>query len=242
MTLTPVADVERPLRARVTATALYDAALRQHAAGLSAQLWVTCELGSRPVPLARWCAASQACEPADVIAMATVLSTVPAGGTVLDLGCGPGRHTGYLTDRGLAVVGVDTSRRAVALTRARGARAVWGDGLGCLPTSPDGGSRWDAVLLLDGNIGIGGDPHRLLLRVRELLAPTGRLLVELDVDGVTAVGPVRLDDGVRTSAAFPWARLGRPDLPSTAASAGLAVLQEWTTDDRAFAVLCPVPS
>jgi hypothetical protein len=44
------------------------------------------------------------------------------------------------------------------------------------------------VLLLDGNIGIGGDPHRLLRRVRELLTPTGRLLVELDVDGVTAVG------------------------------------------------------
>jgi SAM-dependent methyltransferase len=242
VTFTPVAPVVRPRRARVTATALYDAALREHAAGLPAQLWVTCSLGTRPVPLARWCAASQACEPADVMALEAVLSTVPTGGAVLDLGCGPGRHTGYLADRGLAVVGVDTSRRAVAMTRARGARAVWGDGLGSLPTSPDGAGCWDAVLLLDGNIGIGGDPHRLLRRVRELLTPTGRLLVELDVDGVTAVGLARLDDGVRTSAAFPWARLSLRDLPETATATGLAVLQEWTTDDRAFAFLGQVPS
>jgi hypothetical protein len=177
VTLAPVAPAVRPLRARFTATALYDAALQQHAAGLPAH----------------------------------------------------------------------TSRRAVAMTRARGARAVWGDGLGCCwATNPDGDAdvagRWDAVLLLDGNIGIGGNPHRLRRRVRELLTPTARLLVELDVDGVTAVGPARLDDGVRTSAAFPWARLSLRDLPGTATATGLAVLQEWTTDDRAFAFLGQVPS
>jgi hypothetical protein len=31
-------------------------------------------------------------------------------------------------------------------------------------------------------------------------------------------------------------------LPGTATATGLAVLQEWTTDDRAFALLGQVPS
>lgn len=233
-------------REQVSATSLYDAALQRHAAGLPAELRVICGTGTRSLPLERWCAGSDACEPADVLAMEVLRRAVPAGAAVLDLGCGPGRHTGYLTDRGLVVLGVDTSRRAVALTRARGARAVWGDGLGCLGASPDGGAagagRWDAVLLLDGNIGIGGDPTRLLRRVRQLLSATGCLLVELDVADVTDAGAVQLSDGVRTSAAFAWARLSRRDLPATAHAAAMTVLQEWTTDARTFALLAPVPS
>ena len=49
------------------------------------------------------------------------------------------------------------------------------------PVPGEGG--WDTVLLADGNIGIGGDPVALLTRCRELLAPAGRVLVELDPPG-----------------------------------------------------------
>jgi len=222
--------------AEVSPTELYDTALDQSAAGLAAELWVTGRGGSRRLPLARWCAAG-AGDPADVEALEELRRVLPAGAAVLDLGCGPGRHAAYLTDRGVGVLGVDTSCRAVALTRARGARAVRGDALD-LPLT----GRWDAVLLLDGTIGIGGDPHRLLQRVRALLTTAGRLLVELDVQGSTDAGPVRLSDGVRTSGGFPWARVARQDLPTVATAAGLAVLRDWTTDARAFALLGKVPS
>ena len=38
---------------------------------------------------------------------------------------------------------------------------------------PPGEGRWDTVLFIDGNVGIGGDPIALLRRVRQLLAPAG---------------------------------------------------------------------
>ena len=46
-----------------------------------------------------------------------------------------------------------------------------------------GEGRWDTALLADGNIGIGGDPVALLARVRELLAPEGRVVVDLAAPG-----------------------------------------------------------
>jgi hypothetical protein len=38
-------------------------------------------------------------------------------------------------------------------------------------------------VLLDGNIGIGGDPVLLLCRVRDLLAPHGKVLIAPDRSG-----------------------------------------------------------
>jgi SAM-dependent methyltransferase len=245
VTFVPFTPEARPGRVEVSAAQLYDTALHRRSTGLPAELWVDTGSGARRLPLSRWCAPSGTCDTADIRALETLRRVLPAAATVLDLGCGPGRHTGYLTQHGLLVLGVDTSHTAVALTRARGANAVWGDGLGCLPARPDGASpagRWDAVLLLDGNVGIGGDPCRLLRRVRELLTPTGLLLVELDADGVTDSRRVRLSDGTRTSAGFAWARLAGRDLPAAAGAAGLQVLRTWMTDVREFALVGPVPS
>jgi SAM-dependent methyltransferase len=42
---------------------------------------------------------------------------LPPGGRVLDVGCGPGRHTHALAARGFEVVGVDISERFIALAR-----------------------------------------------------------------------------------------------------------------------------
>ncbi|MFI8999181.1 class I SAM-dependent methyltransferase [Streptomyces sp. NPDC053541] len=44
---------------------------------------------------------------------------VPAGGRVLDLGCGPGRNARYLAERGFAVDAVDLSAGALAWARER---------------------------------------------------------------------------------------------------------------------------
>ena len=89
-----------------------------------------------------------------------------ARGAVLDAGCGPGRLVAELAAQGREAVGVDTSRVAIALTRALGATAVRRSIF--QPVPGEGG--WDTVLLADGNIGIGGDPVALLTRCRDLLA------------------------------------------------------------------------
>src|SRR4051812_40200092 len=108
-------------------------------------------------------------------------------GPVLDVGCGPGRLAAGLLARGLPALGVDIAPSAVAQARARGATALLRSVYERLP----GEGRWTTVLLADGNVGIGGDPYRLLSRVGELLAPAGALLVEVGGPG-TLSGPVRL--------------------------------------------------
>ena len=54
------------------------------------------------------------------------LAHVPAGGTVLDVGCGSGEPIArYLIDRGLGVVGVDASPSMIDLCRARFPDSEW---------------------------------------------------------------------------------------------------------------------
>ena len=60
--------------------------------------------------------------------------------------------------------------------RAGGAQALRHSLFDPLP----GEGRWATVLLMDGNVGIGGDPVALLARINQLLAPAGIALVEVD--------------------------------------------------------------
>ena len=46
-----------------------------------------------------------------------------------------------------------------------------------------GTGRWATALLFDGNVGIGGDPARLLRRVRRAARPDGRAIVEMAPPG-----------------------------------------------------------
>jgi len=155
-------------------------------------------------------------------------------GAVLDLGCGPGRLTVAVSRTGLSAVGVDFSRGAVALARARGALVLSGCVFGALPAE----GRWTTVLLADGNIGIGGDPCELLARARRLLARDGRLLVEVLAPGTPSrCLHLRLERGKRTSDWFPWAEVGTDDLAALAASCGLQVDGRWHEAGRHFAAL-----
>src|SRR5262245_58412303 len=86
-------------------------------------------------------------------------------GPTIDLGCGPGRLVARLVQRGVPALGVDQSATAVALARRSGAPALRRDVFDPLP----GTGRWHTVLLADGNIGLGGDPWRVLHRAADLL-------------------------------------------------------------------------
>ena len=127
-------------------------------------------------------------------------------GPVLDVGCGPARMVRAAIETGRLALGIDISAVAVGHARARGLPVLRRSVFETLPAE----GTWGAVLLLDGNIGIGGDPAALLARASELLRPGGRMLVETHADGdrsarfaAQLVHPV----GAR-SGWFPWAEVG----------------------------------
>ncbi|AKK30238.1 hypothetical protein AB431_04425 [Mycobacterium sp. EPa45] len=171
-----------------------------------------------------------------------LVMTECSGGTTLDLGCGPGRFTAALQHRGSAALGVDASAVAVALTRHRGGAAMRRDLFGSLPAQ----GCWDRVLLADGNIGIGGDPVRTLRRAAELLAPGGRVIVEVDSSGTDTASVsrelLRWETHSARGAWFRWARLGADALSAVADAAGLELHKIVTIPPHIIAVLGPVRS
>lgn len=157
-----------------------------------------------------------------------------AAGPVLDVGCGPGRHVLALERRGVAAVGVDVSPVAVRVARDRGASVIEASVFDHLPAT----GRWGSALLLDGNIGIGGNPVRLLARLRALLRTGGAVLAELDAPGTPLrSGLVRLEGRALVSDWFPWARVGADAIDGYAEVAGLAVAESWEQEHRWFARL-----
>jgi SAM-dependent methyltransferase len=61
--------------------------------------------------------------PSERTALETFLGHLPAGGHILDLGCGPGRHAAAMAARGFEVTAWDASEAFVRQARARGVRA-----------------------------------------------------------------------------------------------------------------------
>jgi SAM-dependent methyltransferase len=179
----------------------------------------------QPLPLDRWVGVADASD-AEVLALAAA--------PVLDLGCGPGRHLAALKASGKDALGVDLSPVAIRLARRRGATAIPGDVFGTVPRS----GRWRTALLLDGNVGIGGAPVALLRRTRELLAPDGAALVELDPPGTpTARTRIRIEAGGEVSEWFRWARVGVDGIEPLAASAGLPRVEVVCAGGRWLALL-----
>ena len=97
---------------------------------------------------------------------------------------------------------------------------------------------WETALLLDGNLGIGGDPVALLRRVAQFLTPTGVVLVETDAPGSGMQSlPIRLERGEDVSHWFPWARVAHDRIGEVGLEAGLCVGDSWSDGGRWFAEL-----
>ncbi len=155
-------------------------------------------------------------------------------GPVLDVGCGPGRHLHALAARGVFALGVDLSPVAVALARGRGVRAIVGSIFDELP----GLGAWRSAILLDGNIGIGGAPARLLARIGSLLDEDGELLLELDPpETPTMCTLARIEAAHGVSSWFPWGCASIDDVDTISRAGGFVTSARWSREGRWFARL-----
>lgn len=141
-------------------------------------------------------------------------------GPTIELGCGPARLVARLIKRGIPALGIDRSATAVRLAARGGAPALLGDVFEPLP----GMGRWQTVLLVDGNVGLGGDPRRILGRAAELLAHGGRCIAEFDARTTGIEGRwVRLEAGCDVGPWFRWASVGVDSAAALAAQVGLTL-------------------
>jgi SAM-dependent methyltransferase len=178
-----------------------------------------------PVPVQRW---------RDTVDDSDRAVLAHCTGPTLDVGCGPGRMSAHLAARGHCVLGLDVVGEAVAQARGRGVAALKRDVFAPLP----GEGQWESALLADGNIGIGGDPVRLLRRLHDLLAPGGRVVADLAPHGTgMRTLTVWLRTADRRSHPFPWAVVGVEAMAAVACAAELQLHATHVHSGRWFAVL-----
>lgn len=153
-------------------------------------------------------------------------------GPVLDIGSGPGRMVRAARDLGLAALGIDVSRAAIAHARELGGTFARVSVFEAVPRA----GWWQTALLVDGNVGIGGDVPELLARCAELLRSTGEIVVEVDgrPDHETRYLAEVVDGSGRRSDTFPWAEIGRDRLARHLPGLGLELVEHWQVGERSF--------
>ena len=92
-----------------------------------------------------------------------------ATGKILDVGCGAGRHTLFLQNKGYDIIGIDTSKLAIEVCKKRGCKKCKVVDIFKNNFKP---SSFDTILLMGTNIGIAGTLKRTirLLKICNKLA------------------------------------------------------------------------
>lgn len=195
-------------------------ALRGAAVSLELVPTASAQRGER-LDVQRWTTGADATDRAVLHGLASPL---------LDIGSGPGRMIRAAIAAGLDAYGVDADAAAVRAARAAGLPVLDADVFDALPLT----GEWSSLLLLDGNIGIGGDVPALLARCAELLRDGGALVVETDPDPArdeVAEYRVRASHGGESDP-FPWSRVGRRALLRAARE--FVVERVWEAEGRSF--------
>ncbi len=241
--LPPLRDVDLPADAEQVAASypwlrfsrrhreLLDARLEQTAERLfdrafsGATTLVCSDTDALDFDVARWSSE------ADAVDLMVVSRCEPP---VVDLGCGPGRMVVALNRSGRSALGVDMSAAAVGTSMSRGGPALRRRITERLP----GEGRWGTALLVDSNVGMGGDVEALLRRCIDLIGAGGLIICEVDeVPDRHEVHQVVLTSGGMTSQPLPWGRVGARALVRVAIGLDLLVAEEWSAGGRVFVTL-----
>ncbi len=116
------------------------------------------------------------------VAFLLELLELPPGGRILDVGCGPGRHAIPLAQAGLAVTGVDVSKRFLEIARDGGNQLSLGGRLAlfeCDARAMPFEAEFDAVIsICQGAFGLmGPDDSLVFRRMMEAVKPGGPVVV-----------------------------------------------------------------
>lgn len=107
-------------------------------------------------------------------------------GRVLDIGCGAGKHSLYLQEKGFDVLGIDTSSLALKVSRTRGLKKTK---LLSITQIDSKLGKLNTLLMLGNNFGLFGSPKRarwLLRRFHKVTDKDARIITEtLDPYGTT---------------------------------------------------------
>ncbi len=111
-----------------------------------------------------------------------IVSQLPAGARILDLGCGPGFYTRLLAERGFSCTGVDFSPASIEWARQQ----AQSTGLNIDYIQQDIRTYWpehpfDFIMVTFGELNVfsAADAHTLINHCARWLVPGGKLLTEI---------------------------------------------------------------
>jgi len=93
-----------------------------------------------------------------------------AKGRVLDIGCGAGRHSLYLQQKGLEVTGIDSSNGAIEVCKLRGLKKAFVRPISEVDKFKSG--SFDTILMLGNNFGLFGSAKGAKLILKKLFRIT----------------------------------------------------------------------
>ncbi len=99
-------------------------------------------------------------------------------GRVLDVGCGAGRHSLYLQEKGLDVLGIDISPLAVKVCKLRGLKKAEVMSIEEVNFKPD---SFDTILMMGNNFGLLGSfkkAQRLLKRFHKMTSKKALIIAD----------------------------------------------------------------
>ena len=111
-----------------------------------------------------------------------------AKGNILDVGCGAGRHSLYLQEKGFDVTGIDNSKGAIEVCKLRGLDKTLVYSIDEIDKFEP--NSFDTILMLGNNFGLFGNPTNskvLLEKMHKITTPNAQIIAR-------TINPYMTDD------------------------------------------------